>query len=197
MTTIFIAGSITIKHLDVKVQERIMNIVHQNFDVIVGDADGVDTSIQEFLVDVNYSRVTVFCAGDTPRNNVGNWMINNVPTYHKPGSRAYFAAKDIAMVKAADSGLMIWDTKSTGTLNNVIELLQDKKFSWVFINKLKMFQAIKNVNTLESLLERMPPPARLKADTKINLNERVGALRSREQQMALLAEWVEADATHA
>lgn len=192
MTTVFIAGSITIKHLDIEVQERIMNIVHQNFDVIVGDADGVDRSIQQFLLDVNYASVTVFCTGETPRNNVGNWPVNSVKSYSKPGSRAYFTAKDVAMAKVADSGLMIWDTKSTGTLSNVITLLEDKKFSRIFINKLNTFHVVKNMETLDALLTFMSPPARLKAESKISLNERMAALRSREMQMALLAERAEA-----
>lgn len=197
MTTVFIAGSITIKHLDFLVQERIMNIVDRNFKVIVGDADGVDTSIQQFLQEQNYPNVTVFCTGDTPRNNVGNWAVHQVKTYHKPGSRAFYTAKDLAMAEAADSGLMIWDTKSTGTLSNVIELLSRKKFCWAFINKLKTFHAVKNVGALEGLLDHMPPPARLKADTKIGLTEKLSALRSREQQMALLAERTEAGLAHA
>lgn len=92
------------------------------------------------------------------------------------------------MAEAADSGLMIWDTKSTGTLSNVIELLSRKKYSWTFVNKLKTFHAIKSVETLEQLLDYMPTPARMKADTKIALSEKVSALRSREIQMSLLAE---------
>lgn len=192
MTTVFIAGSITIKQLDFKVQERIMNILHQEFDVIVGDADGVDASIQQFLVNELYQRVTVFCTGDTPRNNVGKWTVHPVTTYHKPGSRAYFTAKDVAMAEAADTGLMIWDAKSTGTLSNVIELLNRKKAAWVFVNKDKEFQAVKNVQGLESLLERMSTPARLKADSKIGLTEKLNTLRSREAQMALLAERAQA-----
>lgn len=188
MTTVFIAGSITIKHLDLKVQERIMNIVHQNFDVVVGDADGVDTSIQQFLLETNYSRVTVFCTGEKPRNNVGKWNVRTVTTYHKPGSRAFFTAKDLALAEEADTGLMIWDTKSTGTLSNVIELLSRKKNSWVFINKSKSFIAIKKALDLEAMLTHMSPPARLKADTKIGLSEKLAALQSCESQMALLAE---------
>jgi len=40
MTTVFIAGSINIKHLDVKVKDRIGNIVTLGFQVLVGDAEG-------------------------------------------------------------------------------------------------------------------------------------------------------------
>ncbi|MDR6584219.1 hypothetical protein HBH1_01956 [Herbaspirillum sp. BH-1] len=188
MTTVFIGGSITIRHLDAKVQDRIMNIVHQKFDVIVGDADGADASIQQFLADQRYQHVTVFCTGNVPRNNIGQWAIHQVKSYHSPGSRAYFTAKDLAMAEAADSGLMIWDAKSTGTLSNVIELLSRKKYSLAFVDKLKSFHAIKSVEALEQLLDYMPSPDRRKADVKIGLSEKVGVLRSREQQLSLLAE---------
>ena len=186
MTTVFIAGSITIKHLDFKVQERIMNIIALGHDIVVGDADGVDTSLQQFLFDRQVKCVTVYCTGDKPRNNVGNWPVHPVISYHKAGSRAYFTAKDIALAEAADTGLMIWDTKSTGTLSNVFELLFRKKYAWVFVNRDKAFHAVKNVDTLESLLSCMPVPARQKADAKIGMAHKLASLRSREQQFALL-----------
>lgn len=194
MTTVFIAGSITIKHLDFLVQERIMNIMHRGHDVIVGDADGVDTSIQRFLLEEGYQRVTVFCTGETPRNKLGNWQVHPVTTYHTPGSRAYFTAKDLALAAAADTGFMIWDSKSTGTLSNVIELLERKKYSRVFVNKDKVLHSVKSANDLETLLAYMSQPARLKADAKIGLNEKLAALNSRERQMALLAERAQAEA---
>ena len=71
MATVFIAGSITIKHLDFMVQERLMNIMHMKHDVVVGDADGVDTSIQRFLLDEGYEHVTVFCTGSIDRTYRG------------------------------------------------------------------------------------------------------------------------------
>lgn len=49
MTKIFIAGSISIKHLDLKVKERIDNIIDAKHTVLVGDADGADCSIQTHL----------------------------------------------------------------------------------------------------------------------------------------------------
>lgn len=188
MATIFIAGSITIKQLDFLVQERIMNIMHMGHDVIVGDADGVDTSIQNFLLNAHYDRVTVFCTGDSPRNNVGNWQIHPVTTYHRPGSRAFFTAKDIALADAADTGFMIWDTKSTGTLSNVMELLSQKKYSLVFTNNDKTFHAIKKVQDIERLLACMSPPGRVNADKKIGLNDKLASLVSRETQRSILAE---------
>ena len=67
-TTVFLAGSMNIKHLDAKVKERIDNIVSQGFEVVVGDADGADTSIQSYLFNLGDAKITVFCSGSSPRN---------------------------------------------------------------------------------------------------------------------------------
>lgn len=187
MPTVFIAGSIAIKHLDLKVQERLMNIIVQEHPILVGDADGADTTIQQFLYENGARNITVYCTGTTPRNNIGGWEVRSVTSYHKPGSRAYFTAKDIAMAAAADHGLMIWDSKSTGTLSNVIELLTGKKNILVFINKAKEFHKVLRAADLGELIAHMTNAARLKADTKIGLFERLDALLSREQQFAILA----------
>ncbi|WP_283190017.1 hypothetical protein [Pseudomonas sp. PMCC200344] len=80
MTTVFIAGSINIKHLDPKVKERINNIVDSEFDVVVGDAGGADTSIQEYLLSLARSKTTVYCSGVVPRNNLGEWPARTVET---------------------------------------------------------------------------------------------------------------------
>ena len=180
---VFIAGSMNIKHLDPKVKERIDNIVAQDFEVIVGDADGADTSIQQHLFDHGMTKTTVFCSGERPRNNVGHWPVQRVETSHSQGSRAFFTAKDIRMAEMADIGLMIWDTKSTGTLSNVIELLARKKKSVVFVNKAKVFKNIANVEQLEELLSFMSDHAKQKADEKIRLFNRINSLKHEQMQM--------------
>lgn len=163
-----------------------MNIIVQEHLILLGDADGADTSIQQFLFENGARDVTIYCTGKTPRNNIGNWKVHSVTTYHKPGSRAYFTAKDIEMAVAADHGLMIWDAKSTGTLSNVIELLARKKNALVFINKTKEFNKVLCAADLDDLVARMAEGDRLKADTKIDLFERLNALHMREQQFAIL-----------
>ncbi|BEG52821.1 hypothetical protein [Escherichia coli] len=127
MTTVFIAGSISISRLHAKVQERIHKIVSSNFNVVVGDADGADSSIQECLRNYQAKNVTVYCTGEIPRNNIADWPVHRVFSKAKVGSRAYFTAKDLEMARSSDYGLMIWDCKSTGTLSNVIELLRERK----------------------------------------------------------------------
>lgn len=182
-TKVFIAGSMNIKHLDPKVKERIDNIVAQDFEVVVGDADGVDTSIQQYLYDHGATKITIFCSGEQPRNNVGDWPVHRVETRHSQGSRAFFTAKDIQMAEVADIGLMIWDAKSTGTLSNVIELLTRKKKSVVFVNKAKAFLNIATVEQLEELQKFMSEHAKQKADEKIKLSDRVDALKHEQVQM--------------
>jgi hypothetical protein len=186
MTTVFVAGSITIKHLDLLVQQKLVNMMELGHHIIVGDADGADSAIQQFLYEGGAENVTIFCTGDKPRNNLGNWPINGITTYHPKGTRAYFTAKDVAMAEAADVGLMIWDAKSTGTLTNVIELLTRRKNAMVFINKDKALQKVVTVDDLGALVARMAETSRLKADTKMGLFDRIASLRSRKQQMAIL-----------
>lgn len=186
MTTVFVAGSITIKHLDPMVQVRLMNILEMGYKVLVGDADGADSAVQRFLLENGASNVTVYCTGDKPRNNLGGWPINSVTTYHTPGSRAYFTAKDIAMAEAAKVGLMIWDVKSTGTLSNVAELLTRGKNALVFINNAKEFHKVVSVNDLEALVAHMADASRLKANTKMGLFDRIETLRAREKVAEIL-----------
>jgi hypothetical protein len=182
-TTVFIAGSINIKKLDAKVKERIDNIVSQGFEVVVGDADGADSSIQSHLYNLSNAKITVFCSGSSPRNNIGNWPVHAVVTNHATGTRAFFTAKDIEMAKAADYGLMIWDAKSTGTLSNVLELLARKKKSVVFVNKEKLFKNVGDVHQLEELISFMSETARRKAEEKIGLTERIAGIKHEQVQL--------------
>jgi hypothetical protein len=183
MTTVFIAGSMNIRKLDPQVQERIDNIVNSGFDVVVGDADGADASIQEHLFNRGAVKTTVFCSGDQPRNNVGAWPVHTVETQYEPGSRAFFTAKDLRMAQIADFGLMVWDAKSTGTLSNIIELLSRDKKSVVFINKEKLFKTVGDIGQFEELLRYMSDHAKRKAEDKISLFDRVAALKHRQSRM--------------
>jgi predicted XRE-type DNA-binding protein len=176
MTTVFIAGSISISRLHEKVQERINRIVSSDLNVVVGDADGADTSIQQCLHDYRATKVTVYCTGDTPRNNVADWPVHRVHSKARAGSRAFFTAKDLEMARSSDYGLMIWDCKSTGTLSNVIELLREKKKSVVFVNKDKDFVTIADKAGLDHLLRFMSEHARKKAEEKIGLSAKLAEM---------------------
>lgn len=173
MTKVFIAGSIKIKRLEPKFIERIRNIVDDDFEVVVGDANGADTSIQNELLNQLAKNVTVYCSGEEPRNNVGNWKVKTVPSSAKPGTRAFFTSKDKAMAVDADYGLMLWDSASAGTLSNVFELAKAGKKCVVFVNKSKSFLNIKEPNDLNNLVSVMSSGARNQAERKIGLSQKL------------------------
>lgn len=188
MTTVFIAGSISISRLHEKVADRINKIVSSDFDVVVGDADGADTSIQECLKRYQAGKVTVYCTGDSPRNNVAEWPVHRVVSKAKSGTRAYFTAKDIEMARDSDYGLMVWDCKSTGTLSNVIELLKEKKKSVVFVNKNKDFVTISDKTGLERLVAFMSDHARAKAEEKMSLSTKIASIAHEQFSLNIGAE---------
>lgn len=176
MTTVFIAGSITIKRLDPRFVDRIRNIVEDNFDVVVGDANGADTSIQNELHSQLAKNVTVYCSGSDPRNNIGSWKTRVVRSTARPGTRAYFAAKDKAMAEDADYGLMLWNASSPGTLSNVIELIRGGKKCVVFINKSREFINVKRPDDLSTLISVMSQGAITQANKKIGLSRTISEL---------------------
>jgi hypothetical protein len=187
MTTVFISGSMGIKHLDQKVKERIDNITNSGFSIVLGDADGVDAATQSYLLLINASDVTVYCSGSKARNNTGDWLTKTIETKHADGTRLFYTAKDIAMADIADYGLMIWDARSTGTLSNVIELLTRKKKSVIYINKSKSFITVSSIPQLETLISMMSEFSQKKADQKIGLHKRIASLKNQDNQAKMFA----------
>ncbi|MFT6031199.1 MAG: hypothetical protein ACI8O8_002949 [Oleiphilaceae bacterium] len=183
MHKVFISGSMKIKNLDGNVLDRINNIINSNYQVIVGDANGVDSSIQKYLISKETRSVHVYCSGSRPRNNIGHWHTEMIETNAPPGTRAFFTAKDLKMAEDCDYGLMVWDTKSTGTLSNAIELLKRKKISLVYINKAKEFLKIKEIPDLEKLISYMSDTAFKEADKKLKLSERIENFKHQQDSL--------------
>ncbi len=183
MHKVFISGSMKIKNINKDVLSRIDNIINSNYQILVGDADGVDSSIQNYLFENEVKPVLVYCTGSQPRNNIGSWSTNNIETKYSPGTRAYFTAKDLKMAEDCNYGLMIWDTKSTGTLSNAIELLKKGKNSLVFVNKEKIFIKVKSVSDLEVLISYMSDSAFTKADKKLGLLASIESFKNEQSSL--------------
>lgn len=133
MNTVFIGGSRHVSRLSAQVKERLNNIIKNNHQVIVGDANGADKAVQRHLLESAYKKVTVFCSGEQPRNNLGQWNVHPVTPPENVKGFQFYAAKDREMAREADFGLMIWDSKSPGTVLNVLRLVRAGKFA-VLIN---------------------------------------------------------------
>lgn len=169
MNKVFIGGSRRLSRLNADVRQRIDNILQKGYSVLVGDANGADRAVQQYLFDKNYRNVLVYCAGEKCRNNVGHWETKLVRGHSKVKDFLYYAIKDLEMIKDTDYGFMIWDTKSRGTLNNIVNLLRRNKIVIVYASKDKKFYTLCTLNDLEKLLTRCDKHALEYLERKLHL----------------------------
>lgn len=154
MKKVFIGGSRKISKINNEIKKRIDNIIKQNFTILIGDANGVDKSVQKYLTLKEYNKVHVFCTGNKCRNNVGEWDVKYIETNLPRKGYEYYVLKDIEMAKEADYGLMIWDGKSRGTLNNVMNLIACNKKCLLFVTIDNAFYNIRSLNDVQSLFPK-------------------------------------------
>ncbi|MEN9433478.1 MAG: hypothetical protein RLZZ422_1067 [Pseudomonadota bacterium] len=168
MTTIFISGSRSISCLSNQVLQRINNIVNQKFNIVVGDANGVDKAIQKYLASMSYPNVTIYCSGESCRNNLGNWSEQHITVPNNLKGRDFYTQKDLAMAKVADYGFILWDGKSVGSLNNLIELQEQHKKVLVYFSPKNSLYTIYNQQSLLELIEKFAILLKDQLGTKLN-----------------------------
>jgi hypothetical protein len=152
MQSVFVAGSRALTKLNAHVKERLDNIVKQDFTVLVGDANGADKAVQRHLAERGYRHVVVYCM-EVCRNNVGNWPIRaHAAERGMRHDRQYYGIKDLAMAKDASCGFMIWDSKSKGTLTNVINLIKWQKKVLLYSAPPKQFFTVRTGSDLNHAL---------------------------------------------
>ena len=167
---IFLSGSRGISRLNEDIRTRIQNIISNGFQVLVGDANGADKALQKFLADTKYQNVTVFCSGNSCRNNIGDWKTYNVQVDSKLKGRDFYTQKDKEMAQRADYGLVLWDGKSAGSISNVFELLKLDKTAVVYFSPEKKFFNIKKLDDAKDLLSRCDDKSIDAIKKKIKLN---------------------------
>ena len=138
MIKVFVSGSIRIKTLPQLAIQKLDLIISKNLQILVGDANGVDSLIQQYLVTNNYLNVTVYHVGNHIRNNIGQWNTVLVDS-KKLSGRAMYTQKDNQMALDSDFGLMIWDGISKGTKANIDEINTDKQFVKEKVVQLALF----------------------------------------------------------
>ncbi len=154
MTKIFIGGSRKLSRLNDDIRGRLDSIMQSGDSILIGDANGADKSVQKYLFEKNYGNVLVFCVGRFCRNNIGHWETMSVKEPGRVRDFHYYSIKDLEMVKVADFGFMIWDAKSKGTLNNMINLLKENKSVVVYLSADKQFCTLRTFEDLKELLSR-------------------------------------------
>ena len=142
--TVFMSGKVSYdKPLDQNMKNEIDLVIKSNAQIIIGDAPGADTRIQEYLAEKGYSNVIVYTTDEHVRNNVGDWEVRHIDGGGNTEERLIRRQKDIAMTSKATRGLAIMpedDRPDSATSLNV-ERLKDsglkvrvydyKKKQWV------------------------------------------------------------------
>ena len=151
---VFIAGPRAISKFNNKVEERLFNIYSRQITVVVGDADGIDKAVQQYFYDLKYQNVSVYASQGKARFNIGNWKVENVEVAKKLRGFDFYSAKDVKMAEEADYGFMLWNGKSKGTLNNIINLIKRNKKTLVYFIPENDFYVISKINDFENILNK-------------------------------------------
>ena len=148
---IFISGSLTLNMLPPEVKESIKKAIKKNYKILIGDAKGIDKTVQNYLKVLGYKNVVIYYIGDSPRNiSDTDWKSVRVPIENNPlfiknnrYTREAQMVKDKAMSDNADTGLVVWKDSSInrfgkisvskGTLNNIYRLLTSNKLVGIYL----------------------------------------------------------------
>ncbi len=153
MTTVFIGGSRAVSRLNSIIRDKLDDLMNRQCMVLVGDANGADKAVQQHFASRDYEHVTVYCV-EHCRNNLGNWPAKHITAPSDRTGFAYYAAKDLAMAHDAKCGVMLWDGKSKGTLNNIQQIIKAGKKVLVYLTPQKTFHKLSTEQHLHDLLQR-------------------------------------------
>lgn len=152
MKKVLIGGSRRLSYLDAEIRQRLDRLIAEQSCVLIGDANGADRAVQEYLGSRRYRHVVVYCTAGVCRNNVAGWEAREVKPPHRTRDFAFFAAKDAAMANDADEGLMLWDGKSSGTVVNVARMIAAGKPVDVYVAREKRLRTVTSRAELQALL---------------------------------------------
>lgn len=175
MSKVFFGGSRNLGRLNPALRTRLHNLITNKHTVLVGDANGVDKAVQSFFAEEGYRNVVVYCMDGECRNNVGNWETKPIDSGGRKKDFAYYAMKDAQASVDADYGFMIWDGESKGTLNNVLNLIQQGKPALVYRSPSREFIQIRSTDDIVSLVASCPSDVVEYLNKKIKLEKRVAA----------------------
>jgi len=166
MTSVFIGGSRAVSRLSSIIRDKLDDLINRQCMIFVGDANGADKAVQQHFASRGYEHVTVYCM-EHCRNNLGNWPAKHVATPPDRTGFAYYAAKDLAMAHDAQCGMMLWDGKSKGTLNNIQQIINAGKQVLAYLAPGKTFYKLSTEQDLDDLLQRCDQGAIRQAQQQI------------------------------
>jgi len=146
--------------------KKLDNIMERNYSILIGDANGVDKMIQNYLFNHSYKKVTVYHSGEHIRNKTDReWNSKHISIDDKKklNGRELQSLKDTIMAEQADTGYMIWSDiyinkrfgnkcVSNGTMANILNLLSDNKPVIVYYIPDKTNYILKDIKDFNSIL---------------------------------------------
>ncbi|MBN9587576.1 MAG: hypothetical protein J0G99_01085 [Alphaproteobacteria bacterium] len=171
MSKVFLSGSRKISRLSDEVRARLKNMISNNLEILIGDANGADKAMQTFLFHVAYPKVTVFCSGGYCRNNIGRWASQLIDVEPNIKGREFYEKKDKAMAALADFGFVLWDGQSVGSIANAFELVRQGKKVVIYFAPWREFVTIASLDDLGTLLNRCDPDIQTDIRRKVELED--------------------------
>lgn len=105
---VFVSGKVKFDEpIPDSVKTELDSAIKANSKIIIGDAPGADTRVQDYLAETGYENVTVYTTDAVVRNNVGNWNVEKISGNGNTEERQIRAQKDIAMSNKATMGIVI------------------------------------------------------------------------------------------
>lgn len=150
MSKVFISGSIVIKEIPKIVEESLNKIIESDMEILVGDANGIDTMVQNYCKQSNYYNVTVYSIYSSPRYKVSGFNSKYIiPLSDSKKERELQKEKDAAMTLESDYSLVIWDGKSKGSYNNILRAIESNKKVKLYLSYKKIFIEPKKITANE------------------------------------------------
>ncbi|MDD2234620.1 MAG: hypothetical protein PHV03_06890 [Desulfitobacteriaceae bacterium] len=152
---VFVAGPRAVRALNKNITNVLSNMIEKQLTILLGDATGVDRLVQKYFAAVKYPNVYIYASDGKARNNMGNWSVHKVEVPKNAKGFNYYVQKDIQMAQDADNGFMIWNGKSKGTLNNIMNLAAQNKKVMIYLIPAKKMIFVDTPDSVSKLAHLM------------------------------------------
>ena len=149
--SVFISGSIAIKKLPSQVEQSIQTMIDKHMTILVGDAPGIDTLVQDMCDRQQYLNVIVYTITSSPRYKANkDFQEKSIfvdQQIKKERERQTY--KDKAMSQDSTFSLVIWDGASKGSYANILRALASQKKVKVFYQDIDDYLPPEKVTLME------------------------------------------------
>lgn len=133
---VFISGKVRYNEpLNEAMRQEMDSMMNVGTKIIIGDAPGADTRVQDYLADRGYKNVVVYTTDNKVRNNVGKWKVKRISSEGQPDEASVRRQKDIAMTNECTRAFAIMpenDKPDSAMSNNITRLNGQNKFVRVY-----------------------------------------------------------------